>query len=238
MRSRFAITTTLSTLLVMLASGTALAQDVTSENGKLSYAVGWNLGSDIKRGETQFDIESVISAIRDVVNESEPKVNPEEMKTLLIALGEDVRAKQVERVRVLAAENQTKSEEWLLANSTKTGIQTLSSGVQNRVIEEGEGPRPSLDDTFMLHHRGTKMDGREFDSSFARGTPVEYTFDRVMKGWQEVLPLMKVGSTFQVFIPPELGFGQEGFVDQQRNVMIVEPNEALMFDLKLVEIVQ
>lgn len=238
MRSRFAITTTLTSLLVMLASGSALAQDITSENGKLSYAVGWNLGSDIKRGETQFDIESVISAIRDVVNESEPKVDPEEMKTLLIALGEEVRAKQVERVRVLAAENQIKSEEWLATNSTKTGIQTLSSGVQYRVIEEGDGARPGMDDSFMLHYRGTRMDGREFDSSFARGTPVEYTFDRVMKGWQEVLPLMKVGSTFQVFIPPELAFGQEGFVDQQRNVMIVEPNEALMFDLKLVEIVK
>ena len=141
-------------------------------------------------------------------------------------------------MQVKAEENQAKSEAWLTANSSKTGIVSLSSGVQYRVIEEGEGPRPAMDDTFMLHYRGTKMDGREFDSSFARGTPVEYTFDRVMKGWQEVLPLMKQGSTYQVFIPPELAFGQEGFVDQQRNAMIVEPNEALMFDLKLVEIVQ
>jgi FKBP-type peptidyl-prolyl cis-trans isomerase FklB len=222
----------------MLASGSALAQDVTSEKGKLSYAVGWNLGSDIKRGETEFDIESVITAIRDVVSENEPKVSPEEMKTLLIALGEEVRAKQVERIRQLAEENQVKSEEWLEANKSKTGIKALSSGVQYRIIEEGEGPRPTMDSTFMLHYRGTKMDGREFDSSFARGTPVEYTFERIMKGWQEVLPMMKVGSTYQVFIPPELAFGQEGFVDPQRNIMIVEPNEALMFDLKLVEIVK
>lgn len=233
MRSRLALT-----ILFMLASGSALAQDVTSEKGKLSYAVGWNLGSDIKRGETEFDIESVITAIRDVVNDNEPKVNPEEMKTLLIALGEEVRAKQVERIRKLAEENQVKSEEWLQANRAKTGIKALSSGVQYRIIEEGEGPRPTMDSTFMLHYRGTKMDGREFDSSFARGTPVEYTFERVMKGWQEVLPMMKVGSTYQVFIPPELAFGQEGFVDPQRNIMIVEPNEALMFDLKLVEIVK
>jgi len=222
----------------MLASNFALAQDVTSENGKLSYAVGWNLGSDIKRGEKQFDIESVITAIRDVVSESEPKVSLEEMKTLLIALGEEVRAKQVERIRQLAEENQVKSEEWLKANEAKTGIKVLSSGVQYRVIEEGEGPRPTMDSTFRLHYRGTKMDGREFDSSFARGTPVEYTFERIMKGWQEVLPLMKQGSTYQVFIPPELAFGQEGFVDPQRNSMIVEPNEALMFDLKLVEIIK
>lgn len=233
MRSRLALT-----ILIMLASASALAQDVTSENGKLSYAVGWNLGSDIKRGETQFDIESVIAAIRDVVSDNEPKVDPEEMKTLLIALGEEVRAKQVERIRQLAEENQGKSEAWLEANKSKTGIKVMSSGVQYRVIEEGEGPRPTMDSTFMLHYRGTKMDGREFDSSFARGTPVEYTFERIMKGWQEVLPLMKQGATYQVFIPPELAFGQEGFVDPQRNIMIVEPNEALMFDLKLVEIVK
>lgn len=234
MRSRFAIIS----ILLILASGSVLAQDLTSDNGKLSYAIGWNLGGNILEGDTEFDIESVILAIRDVVGEKDPQVPPEEMRALLIALGEQVRAKQVEQIKKLAADNKVKSEKWLSDNKSKTGIATLASGIQYRVIEEGSGARPTLNDKFMLHYRGTKMDGREFDSTFARGTPVEFTFDSIMKGWAEVLPLMKVGSTYQVFVPPELAFGEAGYVDQQRNQMIVQPNEALMFDLKLVEIVQ
>ena len=234
MRSRFAIVT----VLLMLTSGTALAQDLKTENGKLSYAVGWNLGSNIKGGDTKFELEAVIAAIRDVVGDKDPQVQPEEMRDLLIALGEEARAKQLAEIKKLADENKIKSEKWLADNKAKTGIATLPSGVQYRVIEEGNGSRLAMTDNFMLHYRGTKMDGREFDSTFARGTPVEFNFDSVMKGWAEVLPLMKVGSTYQIFVPPELAFGQAGYVDQQRGQMIVEPNEALMFDLKLVEIVK
>ena len=234
MRSRFAIIT----ILLMMASGTVLAQDLSTENGKLSYAVGWNLGSNVKGIDKDLDLDAVLAAIRDVVGDSEPQVPAEEMRDLLIALGEEARAKQIAQLRELAAENKVKSETWLTENKSKTGIAALPSGVQYRVIEEGNGERLTMTDKFMLHYRGTKMDGREFDSTFARGTPVEFNFDTVMKGWAEVLPLMKVGSTYQIFVPPELAFGETGYADQQRGVMVVEPNEALMFDLKLVEIVQ
>lgn len=226
MRSRLALT-----ILIMLASGSVLAQDVNTEKGKLSYAVGWDIGADIKRRSTEFDVESLISAIRDVVAESEPKVSPEEMRALLTALQEKVRAEQVEQFRVLSEKNQADSEAFLSANRTKTGIVVLPSGVQYRIIEEGEGARPGLESKVTVHYRGSKLDGREFDSSFARGTPEEFTVNAVLKGWQEVLPLMKAGSTWQIFVPPELAFGARGNPP-------VGPNEALMFDLKLVEILQ
>jgi len=224
MRSTLALT-----ILIMLASGSVLAQDVNTEKGKLSYAVGWDIGSDIKRRSTELDVESLITAIRDVVAESEPKVSTEEMRTLLTALQEKVRAEQVEQYRALSEKNQAESEAFLEANKSKTGIVALPSGVQYRIIEEGDGARPGLESKVSVHYRGSKLDGREFDSSFARGTPEEFTVNAVLKGWQEVLPLMKAGSTWQIFVPPELAFGTRGNPP-------VGPNEALMFDLKLVEI--
>ena len=226
MRSRLALT-----ILFMLVSSTVLAQDVTTEKGKLSYAVGWDIGADIARRSTEFDVESLITAIRDVVGEKDPQVTPEEMRAMLTALQEKVRAEQVEQFRVLSEENQKASEEFLAANKSKTGIVALPSGVQYRIIEEGEGARPGLESKVSVHYRGSKLDGREFDSSFARGTPEEFTVDAVLRGWQEVLPLMKVGSTWQIFVPPELAFGARGNPP-------VGPNEALMFDLKLVEIIE
>ena len=194
MRSRLALT-----ILFMLVSGTVLAQDVTTEKGKLSYAVGWDIGADIARRSQEFDVESLIAAIRDVVAENDPQVSPEEMRALLTALQEKVRAEQVEQFRVLSEENQKASEEFLENNKSKTGIVVLPSGVQYRIIEEGDGVRPGLESKVSVHYRGSKLDGREFDSSFARGTPEEFTVNAVLKGWQEVLPLMKVGSTPQAF---------------------------------------
>ena len=226
MRSRFALT-----LLLILATGSVFAQDVESEKGKLSYAVGWDIGADIARRGTEFDVDSLIAAIRDVVANKEPKVSAEEMRALLTALQEKVRAEQVEAFKKLSEENQAASDKFLAANKSKTGIVTLPSGVQYRIIEEGDGPRPGLDSKVSVHYRGSKLDGHEFDSSFARGTPEEFTVNSVLKGWQEVLPLMKVGSTWQIFVPPELAFGARGNPP-------VGPNEALMFDLKLVEILQ
>ena len=226
MRSKLALS-----ILIMLASGSVLAQDVTTEKGKLSYAVGWDIGADIQRRSTEFDVESLIAAIRDVVAESDPKVSVEEMRTLLTALQEKVRAEQVEQFRALSEKNQAESEAFLEANKTKTGIVPLPSGVQYRIIEEGDGARPGLESKVTVHYRGSKINGHEFDSSFARGVPEEFPVNSVLKGWQEVLPLMKTGATWQIFVPPELAFGARGNPP-------VGPNEALMFDLKLVEIVQ
>jgi len=216
---------------MLLAAGAAMAQDVSTDKGKLSYAIGWDFGQDIKRRGDEFDVESVVAAIRDTVAGKDSQVSSEDMVALLQEFQQKVRQEQVEALKKLAAENQAKSEKFLEENRTKTGIVVMPSGVQYRVIEEGTGPRPTMESTVKVHYRGSKMDGHEFDSSFARGVPEEFVVNSVLAGWQEVLPLMKQGSTWQVFVPPELAFGQRGNPP-------VGPNEALMFDLRLVEVVQ
>jgi len=217
--------------LLMLAATPALAQDLSTDKGKLSYAVGWDIGKDIERRGAEFDVEALISAIRDSAAGQEPKVPSEEMVALLTELQQRVRQEQAEAFQKLAEENRVKSEEFLTANRSKNGIVALPSGIQYRIIDEGDGSRPTMESTVKVHYRGSKINGLEFDSSFARGVPEEFTVSSVLKGWQEVLPLMKTGATWQIFVPPELAFGPRGNPP-------VGPNEALIFDLKLVEIVK
>jgi FKBP-type peptidyl-prolyl cis-trans isomerase FklB len=227
MRSKFALC-----VLTILASGSVLAQDLATDKGKLSYSVGWDLGADISRRGEDFDVEALISAIRDSVAGKDPQVEATEMRRLLTELQEKVRQEQLEAFQALASTNQAAAEAFLDANRSKTGIVVLPSGVQYRIIEEGEGSRPGLESKVSVHYRSSKVDGIELDSSFARGVPEEFVVNAVLQGWQEVLPLMKTGSTWQIFVPPELAFGQRG------NPPAVGPNEALMFDLKLMDIIE
>jgi FKBP-type peptidyl-prolyl cis-trans isomerase FklB len=218
-------------VLFALTTGTVVAQDLTSEKGKLSYAVGWDIGEDIQRRGAEFDVEAIIAAIRDSSAKKEPQVPAEEMVAMLTELQQRVRQEQAEAFQKLAEENQKKGEEFLASNLGKSGIVALPSGIQYRIIDEGDGARPGMESTVKVHYRGSKINGLEFDSSFARGVPEQFTVNSVLKGWQEVLPLMKTGATWQIFVPPEMAFGARGNPP-------VGPNEALIFDLKLVEIVQ
>ena len=225
MRAIFAI------IVLALVANPALAQDLTTDKGKLSYAVGWDIGEDIQRRGAEFDVETIIAAIRDSGAGKDPQVPAEEMVALLTDLQQKVRQEQAEAFQKLADDNQAAADEFLQTNLGKNGIVALPSGVQYRIIEEGEGSRPGMEDTVKVHYRGSKINGHEFDSSFARGVPEEFPVNTVLRGWQEVLPLMKTGATWQIFVPPELAFGARGNPP-------VGPNEALMFDLKLVEIIE
>lgn len=206
----------------------ALAQDLESEQGRLGYAIGYEFGSETSQWEV--DIDAVIEAIRDAHAGREPQIPGEQLQEVLTEFNERVREERMEQFQRLAETNETKAEEFLAQNESKKGIVTLPSGVQYRVIEEGDGERPSLSDTVTVHYRGSKTDGREFDSSFARGVPAVFQVDSVLEGWQEVLPLMREGSYWQVFLPPELAFGMRG------DPPLIGPNEALQFDIRLVQI--
>lgn len=215
-------------LVLLLLPVAAIAQDLESDQGKLGYAIGYEFGAETSGWD--IDIESVIAAIRDANAERDPQVPIDEMREVLAAFNEQLRQERLEQFQQLAEENKAEADAFLAENSTKNGIVALPSGVQYRVIEEGEGARPSLQDTVTVHYRGSKMDGREFDSSFARGVPAVFQVDGVLEGWQEVLPLMREGAMWQIFLPPELAFGVRG------DPPLIGPNEALQFDLRLVQI--
>lgn len=217
------------TVALVLAAPLA-AQNLETEAGKLGYSIGYEFGADLGSFDVNLDLEAVIQAIRDAYSQREPRLEVAEMRQIMMQLQQQIQQERMAAFQQLAEENQARADEFLRGNRGRNNIVALPSGVQYRIIEEGEGARPSLQDVVTVHYRGMKIDGREFDSSFRRGIPAVFQVNSVIEGWQEVLPLMREGAMWQVFLPPELAFGLRG------DPPMIGPNEALQFDLRLVKI--
>src|SRR5688500_7370522 len=123
-----------------------------------------------------------------------------------------------------------KGEAYLAENAKKEGVKTLPSGLQYKVIKEGAGKQPTKTDTVVVHYKGTLIDGREFDSSYKRGEPAEFGVTQVIKGWTEILQIMKEGAKYQVFIPWQLAYGDRGAGD------LIGPHETLVFEVELIKV--
>lgn len=127
----------------------------------------------------------------------------------------------------LAAENAAKGTAFLQHNATQDGVITLASGLQYKILTAGTGKSPALKDHVTVHYRGTTIEGREFDSSYARGKPMIFQTNRVIPGWTEALQLMKQGAKWQLFIPEEIAYGARGAGDA------IGPKETLIFEVEL-----
>lgn len=132
----------------------------------------------------------------------------------------------------LAEDNLQKGENFLKENAKKSGVDTLTDGIQYKVIKMGEGPKPAATDKVKVNYKGTFLDGKEFDSSEKNGGPVEFPLNRVIPGWTTALQAMPVGSKWIVYLPSEQAYGRRGDGRQ------IGPNETLIFEIELVDIVQ
>ncbi|EKD91595.1 MAG: Peptidyl-prolyl cis-trans isomerase [uncultured bacterium] len=126
--------------------------------------------------------------------------------------------------------NKMQGEVFLAANKKKTGVITLSDGLQYKVIVQGKGQKPTLTDRVTVHYAGTLIDGTEFDSSYKRGEPAIFMVGQVIPGWVEALQLMPVGSTWELYIPANLGYGEQGAPPS------IGPNETLIFKVQLLDV--
>ena len=217
-------------LAALLVTAPVLAQDTTSEKGKLSYSIGYQIGKDFTERKMDVDINTVIRALQDAYAKRNPALSEEQMRDTLGKFQQKMMTEAKAEFDKVAGANKTKSDAFMAQNKAKKGIVTLASGVQYRVIEDGNGARPNANSEVTVHYRGSLSSGLEFDSSFARGEPVHFKVNSVIKGWQEVLPLMSVGAHWQVFVPPELAYGERGQPPR------IGPNEALVFEIKLLEV--
>ena len=129
-----------------------------------------------------------------------------------------------------ATKNKVNGEAFLKANKQKQGVVTLPSGLQYKVLKEGTGTPPKADDVVTVNYQGSLIDGTEFDSSYRRGQPATFPVNGVIQGWVEALQLMKPGSTWELYIPANLAYGEDGAAPA------IGPNEVLIFKVELLSI--
>lgn len=207
-----------------LAAGTSLETDAE----KFSYAIGLNFAQSMIRQGAPLDADAAYMALKDALSGSKPRLSAEAMSAALKSesqkVGENKKAK--------AGENLRKGQEFMAKNKAKKGVTTLPNGIQYEVLREGTGGQPKADSTVKVHYVGKLIDGTQFDSSRDRGEPAVFPVSGVIQGWQEVLPLMRVGSRWLVTIPPDLAYGANGAG------AAIGPNETLVFEIELLEIVK
>ena len=208
---------------LVLAKGEA---KLDTDKSKYSYTIGVQFAQQIKQQNIDLDIDATVQALKDILSGKDSKLSDEQMNAAMLSLQE----LQQKVTAAIAEKNKKEGEAFLAENKKKKGIKTLDNGIQYKIITAGKGKKPKATDTVVVHYRGTLIDGTEFDSSYSRGQPAEFPVNRVIKGWQEVLPLMPTGSKWTVFIPSDLAYGSRGTRGP------IGPNATLVFDIELLEI--
>jgi len=194
-----------------------------NQKEKASYSIGLNigrnLGSDLKRQSIDIDPNILAKGIQDALSGATPLLSNEEIQETMVTLQKEMAEKQKQR-----------GEAFLSENKKKEGVKTLASGLQYKVIKAGTGKKPKLNDTVTVQYRGTLADGTEFDSSYRRGQPATFPVSGVIPGWTEALPLMGEGAKWQLFVPPNLAYGERGAGG------LIGPNATLIFEIELISV--
>jgi len=203
--------------------------ELKDQKDKESYSLGYQFGQSLKAQGVDVNLQVYNSGIQDGLGGKEPQMTSEEIRATMTSLQQRLMAAQQKVLKEQAAKNLSEGKTFLAENGKKEGIKTLPSGLEYKVVTEGSGKMPKPEDTVKVHYKGTLIDGTEFDSSYRRGQPSTFKVKGVIKGWTEALQLMKEGSKWQLFIPPELGYGERGAGP-------VPPNSALIFEVELLSI--
>lgn len=191
----------------------------------VSYFIGFDTGSRIKQASldgADINTKQFIAAMKVAMEGNDAEID---MQKTGQTLQEYIQAKREK----IAEEKKNAGADFLAKNAKKEGVKVTESGLQYLVEKEGEGKTPSLEDTVEVHYHGTTIDGKVFDSSVERGKPITFPLKGVIKGWQEGLQLMKVGSKYKLFVPADIAYGAQGKGG-------VGPNETLIFDVELLSI--
>ena len=210
-----------------LTLGVGCSKKLDNDKKKASYAIGQQIGQNLKNQNIEVDADALAMAITDATGGKESKLTKEQIQEAMGKLQEATMKKQTE----VAEANKVKGAEFLEKNKTAEGVKVTKSGLQYKVVTEGTGKVPTKDDVIKAHYKGTLTTGEQFDSSYDRGQPAEFPVGGVIPGWTEALQMMKVGSKFQLWIPADLAYGPAARPG-------IPANSVLAFEVELLDIVK
>ncbi|MGC8641869.1 MAG: FKBP-type peptidyl-prolyl cis-trans isomerase [Isosphaeraceae bacterium] len=198
---------------------------------KASYGYGYALGRQLKAQGIELDPRIIAQGLADALGGGQAALSDAEIQESLQIFARQIQEKHASMAGKLAVTNKVEGERFLAENKTKPGVTTTPTGLQYKVIKQGTGPKPKLTDKVTVHYEGKLIDGTVFDSSIKRGQPISFDVTGVIPGWTEALQLMPVGSTWQLFIPSNLAYGE-----QPRPGGPIGPNAVLTFVVQLIKI--
>ncbi len=201
-----------------------------STREKVSYCLGLETGRDLQRKFNDMDIELLRKGFEDAITNNNPKLNQEEIQSIMQALRSQIEAQQRQFYAKLSEQNRKEGEAFMENNKMQEGVVTLKSGLQYKVLSSGTGAKPTPADVVSVHYRGSFINGTIFDSSYERGKPQVFPLNRVIPGWSEAIQLMRVGDKWQIVIPHYLAYGEAGFGNE------IGPNTTLIFEMELIGI--
>jgi len=222
---------TLTVGVTLLAVAVA-AQDtgLKTQKERVSYALGMQMGGDFHSQSLDLDLPTLVIGLIESYNGGKTLLTEDQMRTVLAGAREEHRQKQAARREEKAQATLHEGLEFLAENKKKEGVISLPSGLQYKILKQGEGETPEIDEQVVCNYRGTLIDGTEFDSSEKHSGPVTVSLTEVIKGWKEALLMMPAGSKWQLFVPPDLAYGKEG------SGLVVPPNATLVFELEFVAV--
>jgi len=214
--------------LAMAYNATAQAADLKTVEQKASYTLGADLAVNFEQQGLDIDIQALTAGMQDAMNKKPMQLTKQEMEEAISAVKKQIMQKQLDDRKAQGEANAQKGKAFLEANAKKEGVKITASGLQYKVLKAGSGASPTEDDKLTAHYEGRLIDGTVFDSSFERGTPLEFYMNNVIKGWQEALSLMNAGAKWEVYIPSELAYGEKGAGKR------IGPNSTLIFTVELI----
>lgn len=217
-------------VMSLMVSATWADDMLATEKGKLSYSIGADLGKNFKTQGIDIEPAAMLQGFQDTYQGNKTRMTDEQMKTTMTDFQKNLMAKRQADFAKKAEENKAKGEAFLNQNKTKEGIVALPSGLQYKVLTQGNGAKPGKEDTVTVEYTGQLIDGQVFDGTEKSGKPATFKVSQVIPGWTEILQLMSAGSTWEVYIPASLAYGPRGVGGP------IGPNETLIFKIHLLSV--
>jgi len=222
----------ITTMVIAMTVGYAGAADKEMESmmDKVSYLIGRQIGQSFARDDLKPNFDFLLKGMKEAVAGKDASIPQEEAAKIMAQFQQQMTSKMAKRNAGASVENEKAGKAFRDAYAKKDGVKATKSGLLYRVIKAGKGKKPAVTDTVKTHYKGTLIDGSEFDSSYKRGQPATFPVNGVVKGWQEALPMMKVGAKWELVIPSELAYGDQGAGQK------IGPGSTLVFEIELLEI--